>query len=346
MKPYNIYALFIILFIHAACLAQNNDGLPIHDRQTGENIQQDDSTTLNEYQALAGDPSEYALQKLELIHSNGMEKKPENFNMILKLLNLQKKNEQKIVLIRILSSFHSRENANKMNRVIETRLRDLAQSGDKNVATAALLSYSRLGYFSDTESLLEGQLRDGFISKDDVYGELAHVLHFAPAHDQIRLIEKIGNSKSEYAIDIIASNIKSAESRRLIPAATKRVLQTLLEQNEPTFSTAIGEFSLKEAIAFSDWLHVLASLTDENTRISYDEVIMNHLNGANYKPKKAISYFISAEGKTAIDRIGHAKLADIFWKISNFSKTLPYPQNKTVQGFVANIVRQAGAAKR
>ena len=321
-KMKTIYALIFltILMFQNLCFAQNRS----NQAATGNNTQPQNTASLNEYLSLPDVNDAKKIDKLESIDARGLPKTSENFSRVVKLLNSTVSNGQKVILVRLLTSFHSKDNRDGTNQKIEARLRELALSSDKSLATSALLRYSRLGYFSDTEALLNKNFGNGFISKNDLYGELAHVINFAGAADQLRLIEQIRRSKNSYAIDILAASVKSDEARRYLPAASKIALHALLEQNQPKFSLPIGEFSLGEAIVYSDWLHTLASLKSENAGISYDDVIMSELDNATSNPKKAIAFLSSPEGKLAASRIGQVRLAGVTKRISDFSESLPF----------------------
>jgi hypothetical protein len=164
-------------------------------------------------------------------------------------------------------------------------------------------------------------------------------MHLAPPAEQPRLVQKIANSGNAYAIDIAASNLQSDEVRSTLTPAAKLALQKMLEANQPGFSTAVGEFGLQEAIIYADWLHALAALTAENNRISYDQVILNHLDSEMASPKKAIAYFSSEKGQATARRIGRARLSKLHQRISAYSDRLPYPQNPLVKDLVQRIVR-------
>jgi hypothetical protein len=96
---------------------------------------------------------------------------------------------------------------------------------------------------------------------------------------------------------------------------------------------------LKEAITFSDWLHVLASLYSEASISSYENVILAYLDGPAANPKRAISFFASPEGKAASGRIGYTKLKSIFEKISKYADSLPYPQHSAIRDFSLSALR-------
>lgn len=338
MKTLCILAFLLLSYFNNACFAQNEPNQPKYGGERRSDFQPATASTLQEYKAISGRADRSPIEKLEEIRARGLEQTPENLAELLRLVDTRQPSDQKAALLRILPSFHTKADSMMANAIVESYLRKYAASADKSVAAAALLAYTRLGYFPDTQQLLDRQLIDGYISTDDAFGELAHVLLLAPPSEQLKIIMKLENSRNKYAIDIVASDLKTKESRANIPIESKIALQKLLEQNPPEFSVATGEFSLKEAIMFSDWLHALACITGENTKTSYDEVILMHLDSPTSNPKKLISFFSSPEGKAAAQRIGKKKLAGISLRIANFANTLPYPQNSTIREFAASVI--------
>lgn len=331
------------LIVQGAGIAQPLPSPPDARGEERRSVQVERAASLTAYVSASRDAGDDAILLLESLYASGLDKTPENFGEIVRLLDTEVPNDHKALLIRLLASFHAKDGPRSLREEARRHLRLLAGSGDKALATAALMSYSRLGYLPDTESLLETQLKRGFISKDDAYGELAHLTHLAPQGAQKHLIEKIGDSRNAYAIDILASNVHDDDARRYMSADAKRALQTVLEQNQPVLTGAMGEFSLMEAIVYSDWLHALASLTTENTGTAYDDVIMSHLEGPTSNPKKAISYFLSDAGKVAARRIGKAKLSGVLQRIAALSNNLPYPQNSDVRDFSESVMNFTNA---
>lgn len=340
-QPYKRFALILSLALSTAAYAQTAPGVPVATPQGADTRPKINS--VKERDAITSSHSRLA--RLESMYGSDIAPSWENIEHLGSIAESSPNLEEKIAATRLLGNLHITESTPEINSAIRTRLRPLSQHADKRVATAALLRYTRLGYFSDTEALLDFNLNRGFLSKDDVGGELAHILVFAPATDQPRIIDKIDKDGSEYALDIVASNLKHEGSRKRLSAQAKgKVLASLLK-HQPRFSTAIGEFSLKEAIVYSDWLHTIATLKSEVSNEKYDDVIMSQIGGDFSNPKRAISFLASPEGRIAAARLGSTRLASVFQRVSDYAKRLPYPQNSAALDYSNMVLALKGSIK-
>lgn len=275
--------------------------------------------------------------KLESLYNKEIDKTSDNMDFLSQTL-ASSSSDEKIVAARLLASLYTFGESSDWNAKVKQALRKSIDSTDAKVATNALLRYSRLGFFPDTVELLELHYKSGRLNENDLYGEFAHIFAFAPETQQLQLLEKIRKSKNAYALDIVSARIKDVEFTKTLTSSTRISLQTLLQSNQPRFSVAIGEFSLTEAVIFSDWLHALSLLSALNGTGEYDNVVLANLNGTTSNPKKAISFFSSPEGKAAAKRIGKAPLNETFERIRNFLKYQPSPRNETLQIFGNNVL--------
>jgi hypothetical protein len=279
------------------------------------------------------------LQAIESLYDKEVMPSEANLSALEQLADRGSSIQERVAAIRVYALLYSPENPPAENERLRARLRALAQSEQKSVASTAILRYSRLPYSDDTESLLDLNFSRGFLNDDDLQGELAHMFPFVPPERQIHLLERLDLGNSGYALDVLASLMKPATARSRLSSATRQKLIDVMLRHQPGFSVAIGEFSLKEAITFSDWLHVLASLYSEASISSYENVILAYLDGPAANPKRAISFFASPEGKAASGRIGYTKLKPIFEKISKYADSLPYPQHSAIRDFSLSALR-------
>lgn len=271
------------------------------------------------------------LQALESLYGATITPSSENAAELTSVIAHGSSKAERVAAIRLYASLHAPSNSPSFNADVQGTLRQLAQSSEREIATAALLRYSRLPFSADTEMLLDLNFSRGFLDKNDLLGELAHIFPFAPEADQIRFLERIDKGGSEYALDVLTSNMKSRTMRTtLLPTVRKR-LETTLEAHQPKFALPIGEFSLKEAIVYSDWLHTLASIKSENSRASYESIVLSHLGSHTANPKKIVSFFASPEGKSTASKLGNRRLKAIFQRVELYSKALPYPQHSALK---------------
>lgn len=282
--------------------------------------------------------SQSKAEAIESLYGASIEASNENVDELGQMATSSAPIDERVPAIRVLALLYNESNSAALNESIKAKLRELSQSNNKDIAVAALLRYTRLQYSADLENLLSLNYQRGFIDNDDLQGELAHIFPFAPESDQVRILKKIDQGGSEYAYDILASNFKEAVMRAKLSKNTKLQLIGVLTKRQPGFSVAIGEFSLKEAIVYSDWLHTLASLNAEVGLKSYEDTVLEQLSGDFSNPKRAISFLSSPEGKLAAVKIGLAKLNPTFGKITRYAESLPYPQNSAIRDYASNAI--------
>jgi hypothetical protein len=282
------------------------------------------------------------LSAIESLYDKAIKKDDANLGALEELADVSPSVAERVAAIRILGLMYDPTNPQAFNERIRAKLRSLAQTANKDIATTAMLRYSRLPYAEDTESLLDLNNSRNFLTAEDTLAELAHIFPFAPQERQLHYLQRLADGNSAYALDILASNMKDNALRARLSSAARLKLIQILKEHQPGFSVAIGEFSLKEAIVFSDWLHVLASLQDEASLNTYDQVVLSYLDGATANPKRAISFLSSPEGKAAAARIGTAKLRPIFDRVEKYAGGLPFPQNSAARDFSSSVLNLRG----
>lgn len=164
---------------------------------------------------------------LESFYGAEIEGNAENISELGRLAEDGGSLDERVVAIRLYASLHSPANSPAANSEIVSKLRVLSQSADRKIATAALFRYSRLPFSPDTESILDFNFTRGFLTKDDLFGEVAHILPFAPDSDQLRMLDRLDKSQNEYGLDILVSNIKDPTTRgRLSRHVKTKLLHT------------------------------------------------------------------------------------------------------------------------
>ncbi len=316
--------------------AQNSAGLPVGKVIAIKTLEGDIDRDLKEYLAMSQKSDARALDKLMGIGEKGLARSAGNLGLLVNIIGMQVPVEQRTVAIALLASLYTLDGSSSLNWQIAQQLRILAASGEKAISNAALLRYSRLGYFPDTRSLLQFNVARRFITAQDMLGELAHLVVFAPATEQLRLVQILAAGKNRYATDIAISNLKSIENRQKLAAEAKLSLLSLLEQEPKYFSTEPRAFDLMEAIAYSNWLHSFAALSEDVGRANYVDVVMANLIPENVDPRKVIAFFLAQEGKLAANRIPKTQLQTIINKVSAFQGS--QTQQDGVRQWSSNVI--------
>lgn len=345
-----ITAAFVLLVSSQIGFAQNTGNTP---SATQAGIRPTPNTQqLNEAQALIG---QYIVQYqnssgpegrkvLEHVHAIGLDTTAENVKITRSLLSSTVNSDDKVVLTRILGSLYTNDNKTGMNSEITKDLRGVIYSDQKEVARAGVLAYSRLGYFKDSSDVLLHAKNSGIIDTDEYYGEIAHLVPFAPANDQINFVTKIKGANNRYAMEILAFSTQNAEIRNKLDTAAKNIVLSSLEANEPGFGQAPGEFSLIDAIRYSTWLQSVATLSSASSNVKYEGVVLDHLNNFNTDPRKIIAFLMSSDGKTLIQKIGKGGALDnALERISLYLKQIP--QNLFMEEIVQDITASINSVK-
>jgi hypothetical protein len=273
---------------------------------------------------------------LDAIQANGLAKTADNVKSIRALLASRVTNEEKIALARILGSLYSPDDKTGMNTAIAQDLRGLSRAGAKDVARAATLAFSRLAYFPDSPDVLLSAKNRGLIDADTYYGELAHLTAYAPAHEQANLVATIKNGKNRYAAEILASLSHDAITMQRFVPETKVQLLSLLEESEPEFPKALGEFGYTDAIRYATWLHTASLLKRDATNASYKDLVMARLSDEKTDPRKIMAFLASAEGKQLMKDVGQRSTFEpLYQRIALYSRQLP--QNMTMKELVQDV---------
>ena len=287
-------------------------------------------TLLEQYKNNPGLTKEKNNETLQKIQNLGLNKTEQNLNTASILLNDANSDEEKITLIRIIGNFYSPNDHLTKNQDVLKKIRDAAASKQPNVAAAAALTYSRLGYFTDTVPLLKRSMELGFLKKNEYAGELAHLIWHAKLNEQRLLATELSANDSIYAAEILANYFSDESYREKINPDLKFDILEYVIKNEPAFSNTIGEYSIFHALAYSEWLHTVALLTNDTQTESYDRVIMRYLGQVTSSPKKIIAYLSSEQGQKFLSSAPNSDAKILLDKINHYSENPPYPRSPVV----------------
>ena len=204
--------------------------------------------------------------------------------------------------------------------------------------------YSRLAYFKDSGEILGYAKNSGLIDADTYYGELAHLVPYAPANDQITLVTKIKDGNNQYALEILSSIAQDTEIMHKVDTSTKKLILSSLESSEPGFGQARGEFSLIDAVRYSTWLQSVANLSSVTREVKYEDVVLAHLNNSETDPRKVMAFLMSSDGKIFIQNVGkNGSLEGALKRITLYIKEIP--QKDIMQDIVDDITATISAVK-
>lgn len=286
-----------------------------------------------------------AEEKLVQILNLQLPRNEVNATAIRSLLASQSGSEEKIGLIRLLAAQYEKTNSSHKNDLIIQDLRVLATSSDKGLARASTFAFTRLGFLPGFEEVLGNALKSSTINDDEYFGEIAHVMAFAPPSDQTRLAKVLRQSKNLYASEIVAMGINSA----LLPATwtseARAEFGLLLESTEPTFPQALGLYDLTAAVQYSNWLNALAMVRSSVLNKEGAEFIMSKLNDPRTEPRKAMAFMSSEYAPRLFQLIGEkSRFLIVLNKISLYSKQ--HPQNRDMGEIVSLVTAKLAQMPR
>jgi hypothetical protein len=333
--------VFVVCFLIASghwALAQNSRS-PQSAQQAVEA-----QNLLNQYSARFRNSGQQGRLLLDAIHAAGLAKTAENVQAVRSLLSSVVTAEERVGLARILGSLSTFDNKTGLNAEIAEDLRKLVYTGPKEVASAAVLAFSRMAYFKDSQTVLRYAKDNGYIDADTYYGELAHKFPYAPPRDQLGLISEIKSGKNRYAAEILASQLGDAQILATSFPETQRALKQYLEKNEPDMPQALGEYGVIDAIRYVDWLHAVAALSASTRDASYNEVVFTHLNGDKTDPRKIMAFLNSPRGQIFISTVGlKALFEEALKRVTLYSMQLP--QNALMRDAVKEITVAVNSLK-
>lgn len=273
---------------------------------------------------------------LDGVYALGLAKTADNVNSVRVLLSSKVVDEEKVALVRILGGLYTFENSTGLNNVIAQDLRGLVHASQKDVARAAILAYSRLGYFPDSSDLLLYAKNAELIDINEYYGELAHMVKSAPPDEQINIASKIKNGRNEYATGILAFITQDEDTINKLYPETRKLILSSLEENEPRFEQATGNFSLIDSVRYAIWLQSVANLTSVTTNVRSTDFILNRLNDKRTDPRKVMAFLAAPEGKKLVKDLNQSSLFENARnRISVYAAQ--HPQNDTMREIVQDI---------
>lgn len=346
MKALNS-SLLIVFFVLTSSFhwvfAQSNPPDPRLDpnRPTGlAKIKQEQNAQENLTQYINADKSKIAtFKRVGMLHATetaGLAKTPDNVKLIRVLLGKNiSEDEEKIGLIRLLASQHTYNDVTGMNNAIRNDIRNFTNASQNMIAAESAITYSRLGYFSDTEAILTNAKNRGVLDDDSYFGELTRLLGSAPASNQITMLNKIRSSKNAFALGLLAGTVSFHEHLYQINPEARKIALSMFNESEPKYVLSIGEF-VTNGISYANWLNSLALLEQNVNGQTYKDVVYSRLSAPSIDPRKIMEYLSSPEGERFITSMGEKRyFSELKASIELYSKQLP--QNATMREMVEDI---------
>jgi hypothetical protein len=241
---------------------------------------------------------------LDAIRALGLPPTVENFNQVQELIKSKTTTEERVGLTRILANFFSINNALGFNDGVIADLKELVNSGNKDVAGTAALEYTYFGYLPDSQHVLSYAKEAGYITDEIYYAQLSRVADSAPKDAQQEILNKIKLGGNAYSIEILTSDIQTPENLKKYSPETYTTLKTILAEHQPEFSEDPSQFGLTKAVTYSAWLQAVALVNSNGDPGSSDQFLLNQLNNNKTDPRKIISFLITGEGDPLIQRYG------------------------------------------
>lgn len=283
-----------------------------------------------------------SVDQLLRVHATGLARTPTNITSVRGALAGKTSDDERVILIRILGDLADPADRSAAQSALMADLKAHTQSGKKEIARAATFAISRAGYSEDLKEILIRGKSSGTLSKDEYFGELSHVLPFAPKQTQLEIVGLLTTERNPYAIDILANQFSDGTNVNKIYPETQRALQGLLRANEPNFPMSIGTFSLIDGFRYANWLHSYASISESLDRKSYADTVFAELNSPKTDPRKVIAFLSGDQGKKLMKNVGRkAPFEPSLARSRAYAESLP--QNTLLAGIVGQIGQAVAA---
>jgi len=221
---------------------------------------------------------------------------------------------ESVQLVRLAGDLHAQSTDEKDKAEIRALLSATAtSSANPLLGKAAALTYSRLGYFPDSISVLSTARRKGFITDNNYYGDLVHLLPFVKnGNEQQQLLQLVADGNNAFARVVLVNLMQSPQaSDRLTPVAARQVAD-LVTRNPPPFNSPPDTLSLVEAMNYNEWVVANVQLTAKFTK-EPEHVVLARLvkvDGADPRSLVALMRFEPTAGmvREALDQGTLAKM--------------------------------------
>lgn len=275
--------------------------------------------------------------QLDVLYSADLPRSKENVSKLRQILVKKIPEEEKSALVRMLASMYSKDDSTQSNALIVSDLRSLIRVPERATSRAAILALTRMVYVDDIDELLNYALERKLISSDERYGELAHLLPYAPKKSHSEIMRKIMGSKNRYANDVLAGVLQSKSMVEKLDISARHLLRQSLLVNDPHFPMAIGAVGYIDLIRYAEWLNALAIAEESSGHAAYDEYVIGFLNRKAIDPRKILSFYTSPFGQRVLSRArNNATFAPAKENIKNYVSS--FPTDQTIANLATEVL--------
>jgi hypothetical protein len=219
----------------------------------------------------------------------------ENVASVLAALRSNPPRDEQINLLRIAGQMHRGTQDVTSKTALQQQISVIAiGTSDARLGKAATLVYSRLGFFPDSLQVLSRAHERGFISHDDYYGDLTHLLPAAPtALDQSKVISELGAGNNAFSREVLAGLLVNRDIVKNLKPEAACDVAVILMQNEPGFGSSNSTISTADCLAYADWMGAVVGLNAMASGEPESAVMARLLKIDGTHPKKLIAVMIS-----------------------------------------------------
>lgn len=278
---------------------------------------------------------------LDEIYMAGFPIGPDSYRAVENILSKEVSSDEKVAIARILGRLYRSDDPTGYNFEINFNLRGLANDADKEVARTAAITYARTGYTEGVESVLDSAFNRGVFSEDDYYGELAHISPSCSSEVQMKVLEKVINSKNQYAREIISEGIASGSisiSEYTAPAKSK--VREILRDAEPKFPAETGVFPLTDAVRYATWLSANSLVGSAELGGKPVDIVLERLSDPQIDARKIIGYLLAPESTILLAGARQDSRIENLIAVS-FKYARQYPSSHSMQMAVQEIALRA-----
>jgi hypothetical protein len=258
-----------------------------------------------------------------------------NVKRVRAALRAARSEDELIDQIRLLASLHSRGNASGMNEAIVAELRALAASPSRRIARSATYPLAHAVGAGETIEILLRARRSGLMESEEIAGELARALRFAPREQQLRYVQLIGAEQSRYGVDVMLIGFGAHLLDPMLPE-TRQAIGALLRRTRIDFPRASASFGDGDAIRYAGWLHASALTEQWTSRRPYADTVMAQLDDPDTDPRKLIAYLGTPEGRQLMATVGRrGPFASAVRRVRDYADA--YPRSLHMKKIVAAI---------
>ncbi len=247
--------------------------------------------------------------------------------------------EDKVLLIKLLSSMYTPRVRTQQNLLIESDIKKLTESSDRKLAAEAVLEYSRLSYPSDRYQVLQRARAARVIDDDAYYGELAHGLRFAAPTQQSQMLSELEVARNAYGAEVLAATFASRELVAQLDSSARRRLFNVLSSREPDFPMALDSFGVTDMARYVIWMDAVATIESDLSGRSYADLVLGRLSAPRVDPRKILAVFSNPEGQRVIrESKDVSQLRALQARAQAYSNSLP--QNALLKGAASSFSKQ------